>query len=157
MDKRDNKYIVNHDTEFSIENLSKGNIEKIGESKYSYLYKNKNHIIHLFEKEGKTYELKIDGYTFTIEAKDDLDLLIEKLGFNQVASQAMSNVKAPMPGLVLDIMVSVGDQIEKGDSLIILEAMKMENVIKAEGDGEVKSIEVSKGDKVDKGQIMIEL
>ena len=69
----------------------------------------------------------------------------------------MSNVKAPMPGLVLDILVETEQAVSKGDALLILEAMKMENVLKAEGDGVVKSIEVTKGTAVDKGQIIIEM
>jgi biotin carboxyl carrier protein len=68
----------------------------------------------------------------------------------------MNNVKAPMPGLVVNILVEIGQEIKKGDSLVILEAMKMENVLKATGDAKVKSILISKGGAVTKGQIMIE-
>ena len=62
-----------------------------------------------------------------------------------------------MPGLVLEIMVKAGDEVKKGDALLILEAMKMENVLKATGDGTVKSVSVSKGAPVDKGTILIEM
>ena len=60
-----------------------------------------------------------------------------------------------MPGLVLDLMVQPDQELEKGDHLLILEAMKMENIIKAEGAGKVKSVEVQKGETVEKGQVMI--
>jgi biotin carboxyl carrier protein len=69
----------------------------------------------------------------------------------------MNTVKAPMPGLVLNIVVEPGQTVEKGDPMIILEAMKMENVIKAAGEGRVKAIKVQKGMAVDKGQLLIEL
>lgn len=56
----------------------------------------------------------------------------------------MDNVKAPMPGLVLDILVEAGQSVNKGDNLLILEAMKMENIIKASGNGVVKNININK-------------
>ncbi|HNM32873.1 MAG TPA: biotin/lipoyl-binding protein, partial [Chitinophagales bacterium] len=65
--------------------------------------------------------------------------------------------KAPMPGLVLDILVEAGQAVNKGDNLIILEAMKMENIIKASGSGTVKSIHVQKKDAVEKNQLLIEM
>jgi len=69
----------------------------------------------------------------------------------------LKNIKAPMPGLVLDVLVESGQTITKGDQLLILEAMKMENVLKAAGDGVVKSIEIKKGNTVEKGQILVEM
>ena len=79
------------------------------------------------------------------------------MGLSVGNSQKIKEVKAPMPGLVLDILVETNQTISKGDALLILEAMKMENVLKAEGDGIIKSIEVSKGAAVDKGQVIIEM
>ncbi len=157
MDKKDNQFIVNEKLTFLKDNLEQGTIERTSSDTFRFYYKNVNYEVKLYEREDKNYLLKIDGYTFKVLAKDDLDLLIEKLGFNEMSAQALSSIKAPMPGLVLDIMVGPGDEIKKGDSLLILEAMKMENVLKAEGDGVVKSIEISVGDKVDKGQILIEI
>lgn len=79
------------------------------------------------------------------------------MGLSVVASTKLDNIKAPMPGLIIDIMVKEGQSIEKGTPLLILEAMKMENVLKADGEGIVKSIEIIKGQAVDKGQILIEM
>ena len=79
------------------------------------------------------------------------------MGLSAIVAHKISNIKAPMPGLVLDIMIKPGQTIEKGTPLLILEAMKMENVLKSEGDGVVKSIEVIKTQAVDKGQILIEM
>ena len=67
----------------------------------------------------------------------------------------MNEVKAPMPGLVLRVMVNEGDAIQKGDALIVLEAMKMENIIKATGEGVVKKIIVQTKQAVEKNQVLM--
>lgn len=104
----------------------------------------------------KTFLIKINRNTYEVTLKDKFDLLVEKLGFSNMMTQKVNNIKAPMPGLVLDIIVNVGDTVAKGDSVLILEAMKMENVIKADGDAVVKSIEIEKGTAVEKNQILVE-
>lgn len=106
--------------------------------------------------ETKTFSIKINKNVYTVNLKDKFDLLVEKLGFSNMTVQKVNNIKAPMPGLVLDVLVEVGDVLAKGDSVLILEAMKMENVIKAEGDAVVKSIEITKGTPVEKNQILVE-
>lgn len=106
--------------------------------------------------ETKTFSIKINKNVYTVNLKDKFDLLVEKLGFSNMTVQKVNNIKAPMPGLVLDVLVEVGDVLTKGDSVLILEAMKMENVIKAEGDAVVKSIEITKGTPVEKNQILVE-
>ena len=75
---------------------------------------------------------------------------------DKLAANKVNNIKAPMPGLVLRISVAVGDVIKKGDPLLVLEAMKMENVIKAAGDGVVKKINATEKIAVEKGSILIE-
>lgn len=105
----------------------------------------------------KTLTLEVNGNKYDLTIEDEYDLLVKKMGLSANVAQKMSNVKAPMPGLIVDILVEPGQAIEKGSQLLILEAMKMENVLKAEGEGIVKSIEVTKGDAVDKGQILIEM
>ena len=67
-----------------------------------------------------------------------------------------SKLKAPMPGKVLEVMVEVGQEVAKGEGLLILEAMKMENVLKAEDGGIVKSVNVSVGEAVEKNNVLIE-
>jgi biotin carboxyl carrier protein len=88
---------------------------------------------------------------------DYYERLVHQLGLSVGGVHKMNTVKAPMPGLVLNIVVEPGQTVEKGDPMIILEAMKMENVIKAAGEGRVKAIKVQKGMAVDKGQLLIEL
>ena len=81
---------------------------------------------------------------------------LEKMGLSNVASAKLNNLKAPMPGLIYEMKVKVGDEVKKGDTLLILVAMKMENAIKAVGDGIVKSIKTNTGDSVEKGQLIME-
>ncbi len=104
----------------------------------------------------KIFSIQIHKKTYEVEVKDKFDQLVEQLGFANTANKKIHNIKAPMPGLVLDIMVKIGDALQKGDSILILEAMKMENIIKAEGDAIVKEIIIKKGDAVEKNQILIE-
>ena len=79
------------------------------------------------------------------------------MGLDAVIEAKVTDIIAPMPGLILDIMVQAGDEVEVGNSILILEAMKMENVIRAEGVGVVKSVNFAIGDTVDKGSVIIEM
>jgi len=107
--------------------------------------------------ENKTYQVEIDGQRITVAIEDEYDQLIDKLGFSREEIKVIKDVKAPMPGLLLDLLVKPGDEVEVGSPLLILEAMKMENLIKAQGIGVVKTILVSKSTPVEKGQILIEM
>ena len=74
---------------------------------------------------------------------------------DNLAAAKVNEIKAPMPGLVLDIRVAEGDEVKKGDSILVLEAMKMENIIKSPTDGIIKKINVKKGIAVEKNQVLI--
>lgn len=108
-----------------------------------------------FDPETKTAEIKVNGNIYAVTAKDQFDILLDKLGMSNLNSAKISEVKAPMPGLVLKVFVKEGDEVKKGDNLFILEAMKMENIIKSPGDVVVKSVKTKPGDKVEKGQVLI--
>jgi biotin carboxyl carrier protein len=106
---------------------------------------------------NKVLKVKVNGSTYNVKVKDRYDELLKKLGMEATAVQKVNNIKAPMPGLVLKLMVAEGDEIKKGDSVVILEAMKMENIIKATGSGTVKLIKVNVRDAVEKNQVLLEL
>lgn len=108
-----------------------------------------------FDKEAKTAAIKINGNIYSITAKDQYDILLEKLGLANLNSAKISEVKAPMPGLVLKVFVTEGNTVQKGDNLFVLEAMKMENIIKSPADVVVKKVRIKPGDKVEKGQVLI--
>lgn len=105
---------------------------------------------------GKEAEIKINGILYHVSLKDEKDALSKSLGIELNKSQIVSNLKAPMPGLVLEISVKAGDKVNKGDCLLVLEAMKMENLIKSPLDATIKSIEINTGDKVEKNQLLIQ-
>ncbi len=106
---------------------------------------------------AKTFRIKINGNLYRVTISDRYDQLIHQMGLSRTSVQKINEIKAPMPGLVLEISVQPGDAIAKGDKVLILEAMKMENVLKSPGDGVVKTIRAVKGAAVVKGQVLIEL
>ena len=109
-----------------------------------------------FSKEEKTASIKVNGHTYSIAIKDRFDDLIHQLGLDNLQSAKVAELKAPMPGLVLSILVKEGDEIKKGDNLLVLEAMKMENIIKSPADVTIKSIKIKPSDKVEKNQVLIQ-
>ena len=106
--------------------------------------------------EAKTLQIRLGHKTTTILLKDRFDLLLEKMGMNAAGSGSLKEIKAPMPGLILDLKVAPGDVVKKGDVVLILEAMKMENSIKSPGDGVVKEVKVSLKQSVEKNQVLIQ-
>ena len=109
-----------------------------------------------FNAAEKTAEIKVNNNIYTVSAKDQYDVLLDKLGLSSLNSAKVSEVKAPMPGLVLKVMVAEGDEVKKGDNLFVLEAMKMENIIKSPADVVVKTVKLKPGDKVEKGQVLLQ-
>lgn len=106
--------------------------------------------------ETKEFVVKVNNRTYQIQLKDRFDELLKSLGMEAVGQKKMSEVKAPMPGMVLNILVHEGEEVEKDKPLLILEAMKMENVIKSAASGKVKKVKAVKGVAVEKGEVLIE-
>jgi len=118
-----------------------------------------NEVIEVLNVNFDTKEMNFrhNHSTHTLQFKNDLDYVLDKMGIKRTFEAVNTDVKAPMPGKVLSVIVKVGDSVAKGDGIMILEAMKMENVLKAEGDCVIKSILIEAGQSVEKGQVMIEL
>lgn len=106
---------------------------------------------------GKKLTIEIEGENFDIEIKEELDQMLEKMGFGAVVNKHIKEIKAPMPGLVLEISVTEGQKVLEGEKVLILVAMKMENSIMIHTTATIKSIKVSAGQAVEKGQVLIEL
>lgn len=104
----------------------------------------------------KSYTIKVNNNTYVVAISNPLDILIKKMGFEVGLIKQVNFIKAPMPGLILEISVVVGQTVKENDNLIILGAMKMENSFLSPRDGVIKSISVTMGDAVDKGQLLIE-
>ena len=107
------------------------------------------------DKISKQVDLKMNGKLNSIKITDQFDALLKSLGMDNLAAKKVLELKAPMPGLVLNIAVNEGDTIAKGDALLVLEAMKMENIIKSPTDGVIKKIHAIKGNAVEKSQLLI--
>ena len=103
----------------------------------------------------KEIHLRIEGILYKAKIQNNLDELVKNLGFDSKNESREKDVKAPMPGLVLQLLVEPGQTVSEGQDLLILEAMKMENIIQAPKDGEIEHIEVSNGDAVEKNQVLI--
>lgn len=129
----------------------------LGEGHFHILKDNKSLRVEVLSvnRSEKKVSLLVNGKKTEVQLKEKIDLLLEKLGMAAEASRKVNVLKAPMPGLILDIKVEEGMEVKAGDPLLILEAMKMENILKSPGDGIVKSVGVKKGNSVEKNQVLI--
>ncbi|MBL7882808.1 MAG: acetyl-CoA carboxylase biotin carboxyl carrier protein subunit [Bacteroidia bacterium] len=118
---------------------------------------NKSYTVELLKAEPaeKSFLVKVNGNKYQLNVKDKFDELLKSLGMDNLNANKVNEIKAPMPGLVLDIRVSEGDEVKKGDAILVLEAMKMENILKSPTDGTIKKINVKKGVAVEKNQVLI--
>jgi biotin carboxyl carrier protein len=125
----------------------------------SILYNNKSYTAMIEDVDTRKKELsvRVNGQMYKIAVKEPIDQLLTSMGMDLKAMQKIEPVKAPMPGMILKVLVTPGQQINKGDGLLVLEAMKMENVLKASGPATVKSIRVDERTAVEKGAVLIEL
>lgn len=133
-------------------------VQKLGAYTYHLIQSEKSYFIQIIKIDTptKTVRLKVNGRLYEVKGKDKTDLLLEKMGFSSAHAGALNNVNAPMPGQIVKVDIKVGDEVKKGQTLLVLNAMKMENIIKSPGDGKVKKVLVKAGDNVEKNQPMIE-
>ncbi len=144
---------------FSEEQTSKLDLLELAADKFHVLQNNKAYRANVLHSNfmDKTLTIEVNGNSYQVQIADSYDQMVEDMGLLVNTSQKVNEIKAPMPGLILDILVEVGQEITEGTPLLVLSAMKMENIILSQGDGVVKSIEVAKGDAVEKGQLIIEM
>lgn len=128
----------------------------------------------------KKYMIKLNGKVYEVEieevSKETSATILEKQGAASATREAAATtaeketpaqpsapvagaetVEAPMPGNIVNVAVKVGDQVKKGQLLVVLEAMKMENEIVATRDGQIVSVKVSKGDAVNPGDVLVQI
>ena len=134
------------------------NIVALGNGRYHVLHEMRSYNAEVVSTDyaEKSIVLKINGQRVELHAKDRFDLLLERLGMSNTAAAKVNELKAPMPGLIVDIRVQPGQAVLKGDPLLVLEAMKMENILKAPADGTVGSLKVNLRDNVQKGQVLVQ-
>lgn len=158
---------VNGDQDFKIEwkgdrvflngEEKQPDIVKTGERSFQVIYEGKSFPVHILEilPEDKVLHLQVNGKKAEVALSSEIDQLLKRLGMANIGVKKVGEVKAPMPGLIHSINVSPGSSVSKGDPILILEAMKMENILKSPTDGIVKSVNVQPGDSVDKGAVLI--
>lgn len=134
-----------------------GDISRISEKEFHIIrhHRSYNVMITAVNRRQKTMTLIVNGTKYRAHLKDRLDDLLHSMGMDKAAAHKTGEVKAPMPGLVLRVMAEAGKTVKKGDPLLVLEAMKMENILKSSADAIVKKVSVVKGDKVEKNQVLL--
>ena len=150
---------VNEQFDFFFEgNNFNWNCVEVKEGQFHIIFKGRSLVADVVEanKSEKTFVIRINNNNYTVQLKDQYDELLQSLGMDRLNNQKDSEIKAPMPGRVLDIMLSAGCSVFKGDGVLVLEAMKMENVIKSPRDGVIKKIVVLKGQAVEKNEVLVE-
>lgn len=154
------KIKVNKNIKFNIskEEISKLDMVKESNTKAHVLQENKSYKTEITQAAfyKKEYTVKVNNNTYKVAIADDLDVLIKEMGFALGKSKKVNEVKSPMPGLILEMHIKVGQEVKEDETLLVLEAMKMENSIVSPRDGIIKNITVSVGEAVDKGVILVE-
>lgn len=127
------------------------------QGRYHVLKDNRSYTVELIDVDfiEKKISLNVNGNNYSFELTDKFDELLKNLGMDNVNNSVAKELKAPMPGLVLEVLVKTGDSVKKGDAILVLEAMKMENNIKSVSDAVVKKVVVQKGNAVEKNQVMV--
>lgn len=156
----DYKVKVNGALEFNLdkESLSQLDAVSVEANKFHILRQNLPHKAEILQADfnQKKYTVKVNNNTYSVVIANALDQRIQAMGFDISSAKHINAIKAPMPGLIIEIAVVVGQTVKENDNLIILSAMKMENSFLSPRDGVIKSITVSVGDAVEKNQLMIE-
>lgn len=161
------KAIVNGDLSFTVEQkgtVLTGNGQPVEWSDVTL--SNGNHSIIMdghsymaqvikIDREAKTVTVLIDQQEYEVLIEEPIDQLLAAMGMKDALTRKVNDIKAPMPGLVLKVLVEPGQAIKKGEPVLILEAMKMENVFKAVADAVVKEIRVTERTAVEKGEVLV--
>lgn len=144
--------------DFKMESISQLDAVSIDKNKFHILHQNLPYKagITYSDFNQKKYTININNNTYNVVISNPLDTLIKEMGFTVGKAKQVNIIKAPMPGLILEISVVIGQKVKENDNLLILTAMKMENSLRSPREGVIKSIAVNVGDSVIKGDLLIE-
>ena len=133
-------------------------LKPLGKGRYHVLSKHKSYILEVmdFDAKGKTMKIEINGKPFKVAIQEPLDILIAEMGMDSRRDAKLPDLMAPMPGLITAIMIKEGDEVKTGDPLLVLQAMKMENIIKSAGNGHIKKLLASVGQSIEKNQLLVQ-
>ncbi len=158
--KKPSKALVNNLQEFSFNQKSIDNLDifKQGENEFHLIRENKSYHAELITYDflNRSYSIRLNSTIYTVKIKRPIDDLIHKMGYVDGSSKVVNSIKAPMPGIIIDLKVKKGQSVKKGDTLLILEAMKMENAIICPKDTTINEIHTVVGETVDKNKLLID-
>lgn len=139
--------------------IDAADIIQVSPGAFNLIIDHRSVTVKLLEEDagGKKAKFEIDGEIFETAIKDELDQVLDKMGFSTASAKLIKEIKAPMPGLVLEVAVAERQEVKEGEKLLILGAMKMENVITIHAAAKIKRIAVKAGQAVEKGQVLVEL
>lgn len=151
------KASINHSLDYLFDDNLDWDCVEIKDNQFHIIYKNKSIVADIVtvDSSQKTVEILIHNRLYTVVIQDHYDLLLNQLGMAVDSNKKDDEIKAPMPGRILDILVSIGDDVSQGENVIVLEAMKMENIIKSPRQGTIKSIGIQKGQSVEKNTVLL--
>ena len=136
-------------------NERKYELVKKSENAYVIIFPKKIYNIEVLSFEGKEAMISINNQVSKMKISDHIDQVLKKLGMDKVQSSLVQDIKAPMPGSIMNVIVKENDEVQSGDTILVLEAMKMENVIKSSRGGRVGKVHVSAGENVEKNQVLV--
>ena len=130
--------------------------DRLTDGSYLLLVEGRSFLLVVEQQSGGSVLVTVSGHEIAVEVQDERALLLERFGMAGAAAAAEREVRAPMPGLVLQVNVETGQSVAEGDQLLVLEAMKMENELRAPVSGMIETLHVSAGDTVDKNDLLVE-
>lgn len=144
---------------FTQDDINKADVISAGDNCFHIICNGRSVNVKLIEwdEAAKHLTMEVEGETYHLTIRDELDQTLDTMGFNNVSARQVREIRAPMPGLVLEVSVSEGQEVMEGDRILILEAMKMENSICIHASAKISKILVARGQPVDKNQVLVEL
>ncbi|MEZ4809104.1 MAG: acetyl-CoA carboxylase biotin carboxyl carrier protein subunit [Allomuricauda sp.] len=146
------------DFQLSEEEISALDLIKTGNGNFHLLKDGVSYHVNIVKADfpNRSYTISVNGNEHSATISTPLDELIKKMGFASNGSKNIDSIAAPMPGLILDISIAEGQEVKEDEQLMVLEAMKMENIITSPRNGIIKKIAVKQGEAVDKKQLLIQ-
>lgn len=132
-------------------------LERLDDHTVLLVLNGRTHVLTVEPGTGSTTRITVQGHALDLDVKDETALLLERFGFDDGSAAAEREVRAPMPGLVLRVLVEPGQTVQEGDGLVVLEAMKMENELRAPASGTVAAVHVQNGAAVGKNDLLVEV
>ena len=158
--KKPSKALVNNLLEFSFNQNSIDELDlvKQHENQFHLIHESNSHHADLLDSDflNRTYSIGINSNIYTVKIQRPIDDVVHKMGYAMRSAKTVNSIKAPMPGIIIDLKIEKGQKVKKGDTLIILEAMKMENAIICPKNTIIKEVYTSVGETVDKNKLLID-